>query len=231
MKQRGFTLIELLIVVAIIAILAAIAVPNFLEAQTRSKVARTKADMRSLATAIEAYRTDSNKYAPMNDKSPGDPAGMDYWSFTDASFHSRMSNFLTTPIAYISSTLEDIFIPQMNPPPFSSTRYPARTRVGYRYTYFNYQEYYDASPTESFKERQGMVGIWMFYSWGPDKHPNFSGYNAEPKVGSNSTYTRYDPSNGTISIGNIIRTGRSPEGSIPYSAVIAGLGSTMNGQN
>src|SRR3978361_2219273 len=58
---RAFTLIELLIVVAIIAILAAIAVPNFLEAQTRSKVVRVKADMRTLATALEAYRVDNDK--------------------------------------------------------------------------------------------------------------------------------------------------------------------------
>ena len=62
MNKKGFTLIELLIVVAIIAILAAIAVPNFLEAQVRSKVSRVKADHRSLATAIEAYYVDNNSY-------------------------------------------------------------------------------------------------------------------------------------------------------------------------
>ena len=56
-RRSGFTLIELLIVVAIIAILAAIAVPNFLEAQTRSKISRCRADMRSVATAVESYYT------------------------------------------------------------------------------------------------------------------------------------------------------------------------------
>jgi len=60
-ESRAFTLIELLIVVAIIAILAAIAVPNFLEAQTRAKVARVTADMRTMTTAVELYRIDNNK--------------------------------------------------------------------------------------------------------------------------------------------------------------------------
>ena len=55
---KAFTLIELLIVVAIIAILAAIAVPNFLEAQTRSKISRVRSDLRSLATALESYCVD-----------------------------------------------------------------------------------------------------------------------------------------------------------------------------
>ena len=63
-RLRGFTLIELLIVVAIIAILAAIAVPNFLEAQTRSKVSRVMTDHRAVATALEAYYIDNNFYPP-----------------------------------------------------------------------------------------------------------------------------------------------------------------------
>src|SRR5260370_8714523 len=61
-NQKGFTLIELLIVVAIIGILAAIAIPNLLTAMQRSKQKRTSADIRTLPTAVEAYPTAKNAY-------------------------------------------------------------------------------------------------------------------------------------------------------------------------
>ena len=60
--SRGFTLIELLIVVAIIGIIAAIAIPNLLNAIDRGKQKRTMADLRSVGTAVESYAVDNNVY-------------------------------------------------------------------------------------------------------------------------------------------------------------------------
>ncbi len=89
-KFGGFTLIELLIVVAIIAILAAIAVPNFLEAQIRAKCSRAKSDMRTLATGMEAYFVDHNTYYAVDRKD--------------------LRN-LTSPVAYLSSIPMNVFGP------------------------------------------------------------------------------------------------------------------------
>ena len=89
-KKVGFTLIELLIVVAIIGILAAIAVPNFLNAQVRAKVSRSMADQKTMETAIIQYMIDANDNPP----------------------HSHAMNqncWLTTPVAYLSGFLYDPF--------------------------------------------------------------------------------------------------------------------------
>ncbi len=61
-RERGFTLIELLIVVAIIGVIAAIAIPNLLNAINRGRQKASMGDMRTVATAIEAYAVDYGRY-------------------------------------------------------------------------------------------------------------------------------------------------------------------------
>src|SRR5690606_38076410 len=104
--------IELLIVVAIIAILAAIAVPNFLEAQTRSKVSRTKADLRSIAVALEAYAVDQTKYPvklgrPMPAGVVGNTPGSGLGSSIPQTREDGSS--ITTPVAYMTAVPRDGF--------------------------------------------------------------------------------------------------------------------------
>jgi general secretion pathway protein G len=62
-EQEGFSLIELLIVVAIIGIIAAIAVPQLMDAMDRARQRRTMADMRNIATANGTMRIDTGSYA------------------------------------------------------------------------------------------------------------------------------------------------------------------------
>lgn len=121
-SQKGFTLIELLIVVGIIAILAAIAVPNFVEARTRSNISRVKTDMRSIAVALESYRADHPGY-PVGTSDPNEmlqniagtlgplAAGFSALQVTGTGGAIAGLNFhtLTTPISYISHMPPDPF--------------------------------------------------------------------------------------------------------------------------
>jgi prepilin-type N-terminal cleavage/methylation domain-containing protein len=67
---RGFTIIELLIVVVIIGILAAIAIPKFANTKEKAYVASMRADLRNLATAQEGYLHDFMTYAVQADMGP-----------------------------------------------------------------------------------------------------------------------------------------------------------------
>lgn len=187
----GFTLIELLIVVAIIAILAAIAVPNFLESQMRAKVSRVHTDQRAISVAVEAYVTDHGKVAP----GQVDMQRLQGISGYRAQLLAAVSR-LTTPISYITVYPQDPFV---TPTPFNPAD-PNDNRQHYLYFAFTN----DDSGVELQCFRMGYH--YAVQSKGPARtNSSFGGLHSHL---ANKTGFVYDSTNGTRSEGTIIRTNK-----------------------
>lgn len=202
-NRRAFTLIELLVVVAIVAILAAIATVNMLQAQTRSKVSRVVADLRTLAGAVEAYTADHG-LPPLDwNVGRGDPRYPDMEDDVSGILHpgraagAGVGAGLTTPIAYVANCWVD------DPFGKGAARFDERK---YTYNWFgpNPNRGVAPNPEYLFQEYDLHYGFWRLLSIGPDG--NF--YNGGGLFDASIVY---DATNGTASIGNIARSQREGE--------------------
>jgi len=218
MRKSGFTLIELLIVVAIIAILAAIAVPNFLEAQVRAKVSRVRSDMRSIGIALEAYFVDWNSYTVYD---AGDnPQGT----------YAQGCKWLTTPVAYMTMVPFDSFGDYRDKPGGTFINVKPMYELGTGDAATKTSSAQGTDPIAIVVRPGGMPSnTWMLRSVGPDKFDGTAlmsypyrdntsiadvpgqgmtmvwSNNAAGVAGALSLI--YDPTNGTVSLGDIYRVG------------------------
>jgi len=212
-RCRGFTILEVLIAVTIIAILAAIAIPNLLSAQFRAKVARAANDLRTAATALEAYRVDHNAYPPT--------------PLVEPAVLTVIPTRLSTPTAYITTAqLPDIFMEQIVPEYYGlnsegnlrqySERPPepegADPIAGRRYYY---QLLDDARRGENARRNLGrripFNGLWELASVGPNGKRDTGDIDGDGPM-PRTMHIPYDPTNGSKSAGNIVRTAKSSEG-------------------
>jgi len=215
--NKAFTLIELLIVVAIIAILAAIAVPNFLEAQTRAKVSRVRADMRTSATALETYHIDNSTYPFQN------PQGR---ALRVTAGQPYVLELLSTPVAYLTG--EGAYFD-----PFKGTKIynqadlsnvgnapadPNGLKIFQFYRYFARNEV-----TAAIGGRDGdpKPKWYIIGSAGPDGYYDNMNDPLSSGIAQNDTAaaraflynkTIYDATNGTVSGGSLYRVGGTPTG-------------------
>ena len=207
--KKAFTLIELLIVVAIIGILASIAVPNFLRAMVRSKIAAVQSQINTCATALESYRLDCNGLPPTRYfcLAFGEEQAKKYFEFPWE---------LTTPVPYLHDRPLDPF----NTFPGASREAPGQT-IKYRHPGFGY---FNGMPTEegmwlpkSFPDDDGE---YVFYNNASEMYPaidcpvQYGLWSVGPvpkiEIGMHTyepvpSHTWYSPSNGTVSLGIIVK--------------------------
>jgi prepilin-type N-terminal cleavage/methylation domain-containing protein len=205
-RLNGFTLVELVITIAILGILVAIAIPNYIGGSRRCYNARAESEIRSLKNSLESFFIDNNQYLPMNrdqalmdtqysglDKSDPSAPTIDiaYLAIGDVKTGKRLC--LTTPVSYISSIPFD---------PFNG----------------------DGSES-SYGYGSDGVSYYIITSWGPDKveglggkdgfdERDFTGSDVSDRSRSGLRGSRYvladykfDPSNGISSSGEIFSVG------------------------
>ncbi|MFH1741565.1 MAG: prepilin-type N-terminal cleavage/methylation domain-containing protein [bacterium] len=146
-RIRAFTLVELLVVVTIISILATMAVPNYLNAQTRAKTTVVRADQKVLGDAILMYCLDNNVWPPHLDGDRG------------------QHRFLTTPISYISEPVEDLFQKGV----LARWRNGYETSVGFLHAEpfaVLHEKFKESDPGFYHKTKNAAFFIWSF---GPDQ--------------------------------------------------------------
>ncbi len=179
----AFTLIELLIVVAIIGILAAIAVPNFINAQLKAKVTRAYSDMGSIATALDMYFLDQNDFPTSN--------------YVER-YPKRALRRLTTPVSYLAGLPTD---------PFRGSSHVQDHNLvntsGPDYTYYmcNDTDAYDGPNTRGKPTRAA------------DYNMSFDWFAISPGPAPGDTWIFYDLSNGVASEGYIYRSNSKEEAS------------------
>ncbi len=215
-KDVGFTVIELLIVIAIISIIAAIAVPNLMSANIRAKVSGVKADMGSIAIALEDYKVDYGEYPKDPRFSRSTPYALDVIAEPNQAFDGEDG---TDPaddndaiglayLVYPEAGLESTYLKRIAGDPFNNDGEEdwdgSSGAHNHHYLYYT-GKWSDSGPVNCTSSTDSPQH-WALVSYGPDKDQDITSYvNAKNAV--NDGTNLYNPDNGITSSGDIVIIG------------------------
>lgn len=190
-KSKGFTLLEVAILLVIVSILVAIAIPNFRIAEIKSKIALVRGQLNTLALALESYNSDNDNYPPSTYSQPTVPALADDGKSNRTSYF--MLKPLTTPVAYVARIPEDPFANNNTPPTFDQ----GYGRYGHVNAAYSYRSAKGTDrPTFPFYVQYDQE--WALGSVGPDG--DYDSWGTGP-----DNLMFYDPTNGVQSNGDLLR--------------------------
>lgn len=199
-KDVGFTVIELLIVIVIISIIAAIAVPNLMSANIRARVSGVKADMGSIAIALEDYKIDDPyRNYPVE---PPSPYGHDEIAVSGQAFDDPSDAVGLGKLVYPLDASEPTYLKRIAGDPFNDSGEEEWNGTSgahnNHYCYFTADADQESSSTEA--------KYWALVSYGPDKDLDITNYS-QAKAAVDSGTNLYDPDNGITSSGDIVIIG------------------------
>ncbi|MBZ0258028.1 prepilin-type N-terminal cleavage/methylation domain-containing protein [bacterium] len=195
-QLKAFTLIELLIVVAIIGILAAIAVPNFMNARMRATIARIQGDHQAIATAVEMYQADVGAF-PGPELASSIQGGVTTWPY-------YLPDRLVEPTSYISSAkMQD---------PLGRPNGGNEVISRYRFKIFKMQtrDNLPGADSPGAKTATKVMGQYMVVSHGPNRWLDLPKGFGDGAGSTDWLWLPYDASNGLLSPGDIIRGQSGP---------------------
>ena len=192
-RKPGFTLLELLVVVAILGILATIAMPQYNNAMTRTRVAKVKADLRDLGAALQSYRIDHNIF-------PRQDNNLEFFALYLLPTLTSTIDYLRNPNVYAPFGDADEF----EAPPTLEDQF-GRSSAGLVKNSYLYTPYVSFSSLHNLPELRREA--FVLASVGPDQQDSYIVDYPFPRFyrfpGDSVRDSVYHPSNGLLSLGDI----------------------------
>lgn len=216
-NTKGFSLIELLIVIAIISIITAIVVPNLMSANIRAKVSGVKADMGSLAIALEDYKVDYGEYPKDSRFSRSTSYASDIIAEAEQAFDGEGGTDSDGNdaiglgyLVYPKAGFEPTYLKRIAGDPFNNSGKEDWNGTSgahnYHYSYYTGKWDSDTRTSVNCTSSDDSPQYWALISWGPDKDKDITSYvNARAAVISGTK--RYDSDSGITSDGDIVIIG------------------------